>query len=507
MRIRNYLRNALYSLSTFFILGLFSLFLRKVILKNYSITVLGFEGLFSNLFSFMSLADMGIETVISYRPFSAITDKDSIKVNYLMSIYKKVCRIASLAILILGVFTSLFIKKLIKGNEYDWSFVYLVYYIQLLSVLSTYLLGYKRLIFIVNQNEAEITKVNFYCTCITNILKIMSIVLLNNYLLYLILNILNNIVINLCINNLSKKKYPSLETDEEIHYYELKNNGIIKDIAYGLPSKVSGIIYAGTDNIIISAFAGIQKVGFITNYNTVVTMVSAVMEKLLSPLQASISNYIYSEDKESGVSLFFMFDRICFFIASFISITFFCMFNPFITVWIGKEYLLPLSFVFAFSINQYILYIHKVLVFYRYSFGNYEIDTKYNFIAAIINVIISLLLVKKYDVTGVMIGTIIGHLGFWYGRFLLVHKIYIPSGNTMYIKRQLCNIVLVLFEGYITYRICDVIHLSYIGLCLKFVVCLLVPNIINLALFLPSKDGKMIVEYFKKTISVLANKK
>ena len=57
MRVKNFLRNSIYAAVSYSFIAVISLLVRRCFVKFLSIDLLGYEGLFGNIFAIFSLAD------------------------------------------------------------------------------------------------------------------------------------------------------------------------------------------------------------------------------------------------------------------------------------------------------------------------------------------------------------------------------------------------------------------------------------------------------------------
>lgn len=506
MRIKSTIKNGIYALVSYGTLAVLALLVRKVFLISLPMEFLGYEGLFGNVFALLALADLGIESVILYRMFPAFANNDETEINRLMSIYKILYGFVGALILLIGLTLTPFLKYIITGNKLSWDYVYVIYFVQLVSTLCTYFLAYKRLMFTVSQQEYICTKVDTVTSIVFNFIKILILVIFKNYILYLLCNLAINLISNIIISIKVKKEFSFLSDHTKVTYKELKEMGVSNDIKHNLVQKVCGTIYGGTDNIVISALLGIGQVGLLANYTLIQGYVTNFITKILKPFQMSIGNYIYSNDKNKGLRMFRMFDLISFFFACTISVCYLCLFNPFITLWLGGRYLLQYEFVFAFAANQYILWNHQFLTFYRYSFGKFELDKIPIAFAAIVNVVLSIILSKPFGVAGVMLGTAVGQVGFWIGRVIVVYSEYIAESILKYAVRQIIRLLICGIEMIFCYVICNHLPLSLIGIALRIILCVFITTVVNFLLFFKSSEMKSIMEYLKKVNSVMKSR-
>lgn len=506
MRVKKTLINSIYAVVSYVLIAVLALILRRYFLQYLPTEYLGYEGLFSDIFAILSIGNLGIGSIILYRMFPAINAKDEATIAKLMSVYRLLYKIVGFGIAAVGLILIPFLKIIIKGNTLRWSYVYMVYLLQLVVALCSYFLAYKRVMLEATMREAEATKIETLCTLCSTLIKIVVILGTQNYILYLLVGVLNNIVSNVFVVHKVNKEFPYVRKPVKIRREDIRELGIGKDLKNNVVQKICSAIYGGTDNILISSIIGISEAGLLSNYSMLTGHFSNMMTKMLNPFQVSIGNYVHSEDQSRALDMFKMFDRIGFFMGSFISISFMALFNPFIELIFGEKFLLSTLFVLFFAVNQYITYDHKFLCFYRGSFGKYEIDKWFTATAAALNLIFSILLAKPLGMAGIMLGTVIGHMGFWIGRIKVVYSEYVPESVVKYIFRQLMNLVLCAGEMVLTCYLCSLTPNTVIGFIIKMFICLLVPNAINFVLFSQTTSMKMIFEYIGKSRRALSNK-
>lgn len=498
MRIRKTLKNSIYSVGSYLLLAILALAIRKVFLKTLSEELLGYEGLFGNVFALLAMADLGLETVILYRLFPAFAKEEKAEINRIMSVYRYLYRIVGFTVIVLGLLLSPFLRYIIKDNNYQWEYVYAIYFFQLGMTLSSYFLAYKRLMFTVSQQEYECVKIDTIVSIAFSIIRLVTLLLLRNYFVYLFCNFGSNVVSNLLISKKVDRSFDYFKAHAKITISDVKALRIGKDLKNNLFQKICGTIYGGTDNIVISALLGITQVGLLSNYLIISGYVTTFLTKMLRPFQMSIGNYVYSTDREKGYGIFRMFDFISYLIAAVVSCCYYCLFNPIIELLFGTKYLLAQSFVLVFCINQYIMWNHQFLTYYRYSFGKYELDRFPVFVAALLNVVLSIILSRPLGMTGIMLGTVIGHLGFWFGRMRVVYTEYIDEGVNKYLFRQGIRLALCGGEILVTAYVCKSLPITIVGIVIRLLLSMSIPCILNLLLFCRTSEFTSLLEYSKE---------
>ena len=260
--------------------------------------------------------------------------------------------------------------------------------------------------------------------------------------------------------------------------------------------KISYVIYGGTDNIIISAFCGVRDVALYGNYFLLQSGVLGVLlYKLLDPVQATLGKVVYS--KRSKIALWEQFnvlDVFSFFFASYISTGFLTFFQSAILIWLGSsEYLLPYSFVVAYSLTIYLGAVWEIICKYRSVFGDYRQDRNCMLLSALLNIVISVALVKPLGVTGVQIGTLFAFLPIAYGRIRFVVRGFFGQSVKKYLIKHTFLFGVVLVESTLIYF-------------LRAVVWTVVPLAFGLLIYFRDSHFKDMCSYFVKLLEIVKNK-
>lgn len=489
MRTKKALINSIISVVAQVLTLFLSFFNRRIFVCFLDIEMLGYESLFTNIFSLLSMADMGIGNIITYNLYREIANDNKKEIKKLMAMYKFMYKVIAFVIAVIGGILIFFLPAVIKDDVNSWSFVDKIYLLQLLGVVSSYFLSYRRTIFVADQKEYKCTLVDLAGRVALQIGQIVVLALTKNFLLYLLVKVVVNILINVVVYTMSNKTYPYIKDKIKVKKEDFKERHIFTDTRDFLVHKLATTVYNGTDNIIISAFLGVKAVAVYGNYyliqNSVITL---FVFKVLTPIRASVGNLIYSDESEKKqIELFDIFNFIGFILASSISICLLYLYQDFISLWMGADYLLSFSFVIAVAILAYVQIVSEVLYTYRCAFGNYNLDRKYMLLAAVSNVVLSILLVNVWEITGITIGTLIALFFIIYGRFKVVFDKLNFLSSKKYLKNQCVFLLIWLLECLVTGMLVTRLNgTSILGFIIKGVVCVVLPNLITIVCFFKS---------------------
>lgn len=506
MRIKNSIINLIYIWGSTLLITLLSLVTRRLFLDSLKIDYLGYDGLFTSIFSFLTLSEMGIAGIITYHMYSEIAAENKQQICKLLYMYKQIYKIVGLFVLLAGTVISFFLPFILKNNQDSWAFIYTIYFLQLMATLCTYFFAYRRILFITHQKIYFCTMVDTFVTIISTFLKMAVLVWLKNYILYLLIGILANIISNIIIAWYSRVSFPEI-VKTVVTKEDFQKLNLWHDVKNMMATKIAGTIYGSSDSIIMTLFLGVGTVGMVNNYQMISSKIQEFILSLFKALQASIGNMVYDKDKEKGIGFFYALDLMGFYLGLVAAVGMIVVGQDFIILWLKNESLqLSLIFLILLSVNVFISICNNTMNYFRNTLGHFESDRNYMIAAAVINVIFTLLLVIPFGVGGVMIGTVAGHLLIFMGRTVVVYKHYVKRAPFEYYKFFLFRLLIMISTAFISLFITKNIEKGILGLLLKGVFSVVFSTLIFIIYSIRKEEFKVIISYIKKIIGLIKRK-
>ena len=481
---------------------------RKIFLMFLDIEYLGYQSLFGNVFTLLSVAELGLGQVITFHLYREVVQKNEDEMGRLMTVYKYVYRIVALTVLVIGGGCYFLLPYIIKGSTLEWWYISVIYFLQLGSIIASYFLSYRRVIYRVSQKEYVCVRIDMFVHIGIQILQLVFLALFKNYLLYLVINLSTGVIENVIIALKSNRDYPFLKKRYAISRAYLKTKNFFQDVKNMIVHRVAYAVYSGTDNIVISAFLSVSYVGMYGNYYTLHTsVVTLFVRKIMTPVQATLGNIVYSDRSlEKQWEQFKVFDVFSFFYASLISLGFFVFYQPTIELWLGKQYLLPFSFVIMFTITIYLGLVWEIVYRYRSVFGDFKQDKWLMVASAVLNIGISILGVHYWGITGIQVGTLVAFLPIAHGRIRFVVKNYFHQSMWLYYLKHLVLFGVVAGEGAICYFLTRWMPVNIPYYLLRGVVWFFVPLAINVLIYFRSPYFKRLMKYFGTVFGIVTEK-
>ncbi|MDY4114618.1 MAG: hypothetical protein SOY35_01745 [Blautia sp.] len=410
--------------------------LRKIFISTLGVAYLGYNSVFANILQMLNLADMGIGVAITSFLFKPLADGDKERIATLMYLYKKVYNIMGFVVLAIGLVISIFLGTIISDATCNLGYLRILFYINLIGTISTYFLAYKRTLIIADQKSYIPNLVDMITDFAVSAAQIIYLLVKPNYIIYLVLAITKNIISNINISIRCDKEYGRIGNNVSEEYVKEYKPQIIQYVKEVFVSRIGATIFYSTDNIIISSFRGSLLVGYLSSYTMITVQLTTVVNQILASLQATFGNYIHSR-KSLDEQLKMTNNYFCvnFIIGNFCMICFTLLVQPFVSLFFGQTLVLPFSTVIWLGVNLMLTILIQLpsQVFIIYKLFNY--DRPIIITSAILNIIISVVLVNPIGIDGVLIGTFVTSLIYLFSRFYIIAKhVYKVSYRNYLIK-------------------------------------------------------------------------
>lgn len=475
---------------------------QAVFIKILGSEYLGLNGLFSNVISMLGIVELGMGSAIIYNMYKPIAENDHEKIKSLMQFYKKSYRIITLIISIIGIMIIPFIKYIVDIESITVDInVYLVYILFLLETICSYILSYKRSMLYVDQKEYITNIIHIGYTILVNTMQLTFLYFTNDYYLYLIIKVMMRLVENIVISSYVNRRYSYLLDNNVTKLDSKTEKDIFQKIRALFFHKIGTFIVSGTDNIIISKYLGLVTVGLYSNYYMIINAVQTVINHIIQATRASVGNLLVTESKTKQFDIFNKIRFVNFWISCFSSICIFVIMDSFITIWIGYKFVLPTKVLLVLVINFFIVSSRSTYGAFKEAAGIFYEDRFVPIIESLLNIVLSIIFVKKFGLMGVFMGTIASGLVLWcYSYPKYVYNKLFGRKISDYIKETIYYFIIFILIAGFTYSLA--ILISFDNVYLQFIsnvlIALIVPNVIMLLLFSKDENFKYFINMIKR---------
>lgn len=476
---------------------------RTIFIKILAIEYLGLNGLFTDILTLLSLAELGIGSAIGFRLYEPIREDNAIKVAQLMNFYKKIYRIIALVVATIGLLIMPLLPYIIMNSESlppDIN-LYLLYAVFLAQSVSGYFFSYKQTLLNSDQRGYILTIFNIISSVIKFGGQIAILFALKNYLFTLIYSVLWTIISNIIISIFITKKYKEVFVVKD-KLPKIERKEIITDTKALLLHKLGGVVLTSTDSIVIAAMIGIHMNGILSNYLMIINIIKTIFYQIMCGVNAGLGNLCATGDKKEIKRVFGNFQFLTLWLSGFFNIGLMCMLNPFIDVWLNdSQYILQESYLILIIVSNFILLNRNGLNTLISVSGLFRKDRFRPIIEAGLNLGISLLAAYYLGLYGVYIGTIISSLVtcFWREPMIAYNNLFGESSRGYWID-YIKFLIVTLVAGTLTYFAIKYIPAGIGYFILKFLIVCILPNLIYLLMFHRRNEFKYYLKLAKGVV-------
>ena len=508
MRTRRTVINTIYAVLFSIVSMTLGLATRNLLVNTFGGLIAGYAGTIEALYNFFSIAEFGIGGVISYRLYETIGAKDVERTCKYMALYKWAYRVVAGIIFLISVAGIFFLPLLIVDPATNWRDVYTLYLLISISNLSGYFLATRRLMYTCTQQGYVCTKIDIVFDTATSFAKIGIALFCPHYVLWYTVPIVLGITANLIVGWRYKRDFPEMH-EVKVCYRDFKELNLFHDMRYFLVHRISNTIYGASDTFVTTRMRGAATTTQLGNYSQISSKVTQVGNKIMDAFAAAIGNIVYDKNAAAdnhARSIFRSMDLFSYAVGSFVATAYFCLLQPFMRIWMGENALLPMAFVFFFSINEYIGWNHRMICSYRSVLGRFEEDQWYMIASGISNLVLSFAIIGPCGLAGIVAVSVLAQCLMWFGRARVVFRHYMPGDGMRYIGVQVVHIFTMLAALALTSWLCGLLGGGLVNFIGKLLIVLVVPNAVNLAIYGWTPDAEYLRGYARKLLAKLHRK-
>ena len=406
-RVKKSLRNAKVNLLFYFITLVLSFISRKVFLDYLGADFIGLIGTLQNLIGFLNLAELGISTAIGYVLYKPLFSNNHKDITEIVSLFGYLYRKIGFIIIVGGIVLGCFIPILFSKSEYNLSIIYVAYTFFLFSTVLGYFLNYKQTLLSVDQKNYIITGYFQTTGIIKTIIQIAIVYYTQNYYIWIVLELVFSIIYSFVLNWKIRKIYPWLQTDiVDGKNIITKYPEIIKYIKQLFIHKIANFVQNQTTPLLIYAIISLKEVAYYGNYTIIVSKLAFLVNNIFDGSQASVGNLVAEGDNNKIKQVFYEIMSLRYFFSGIFVFSLYNLTEPFISLWLGDEYILNKSTLIIMLINTYISQTRGAVDLFINGFGLFS-DIWAPCTEAAISLILSLLLGYFWGLEGILLGVTI----------------------------------------------------------------------------------------------------
>jgi O-antigen/teichoic acid export membrane protein len=373
----------------------------KLILIYFGSEVNGLVSSITQFLSYIGLIEAGITGVVTASLYKPLVDHDEEKISSILktsnSFYKKIGLIFTIYAILLALIYPVFLK----GFNYIYVFTLTIILSISLLIQYMYSLSLRNLLY-ADKKGYIVSTTQTIILILTIILSYISVKIYPNIHLLKLISGLLFVLQPIVFGRIIKKNYSINKNAKE-------DKKLLKERWNGFAINIAAFIHNCTDITLLTIFTNFKTVSIYSVYAIVTTGLRAIVNAIASAIAPTIGHTYAMGNKKDVNKNMDIYEYILFIVIFFFFTIAGILITPFVLLYtkgITDANYNRVTFGILIVIAEAIYLIKTPHLNLAYSANKFKELTKPAYIEATINIIISLLLVNKYGLIGVVIGTI-----------------------------------------------------------------------------------------------------
>ena len=372
-RVHKSLLNAKVNLVFYFLSLFFSFFSRKIFLDCLGAEFIGLTGTLGNILGYLNLAELGVGAAISFFLYKPLQANNREEINEIISVFGYLYHKIGQFILLGGILISLFFPLIFGNTELGLGIVYFSFFSFLGSSLIGYFINYRQILLTADQKNYLVAVYFQSANLVKTALQIFLAYTYKNLFVWVAIEFLFGIIGCIILNWKINKEYPWLKSNVRQGKVLLKKYPeVTPKIKQVFLHKIKDFILRQSDSIFIYAFVSLKMVAFYGNYTMLVNKLILLMNMALDGVTAGVGSLVAENNKDNTIKVFWELMTIRYFMAGFMCYSLFFLIEPFISLWLGHEYILSNRILILLLIYSYLLITNGVVYMYLHAYGLYQ---------------------------------------------------------------------------------------------------------------------------------------
>lgn len=403
-RVHKSIINAEVNLVFYFLSLFLAFFSRKIFLDCLGAEFIGLTGTLGNILGYLNLSELGISACIGYFLFKPIQSNNRQEIQEILSLLGYLYNWIGCVIFLGAFIISLFFPLIFSNTELELGIIYFAFYSFLGSSLIGYFINYRQILLNADQKNYLVAIYYQSANLIKIVLQLFLAYYFNNYYIWVAIEFLFGIIGCIILNWKINKEYPWLHVDKRKGKQLLKRYPeIITKTKQVFIHKIKDFVLVKSDELFIFLFVSLKMVAYYGNYMIIISKLISLFAAASGSVGASVGNLVAEGNKERMIKVFWEYTTIQHTIAAILAFSLYAFLEPFISHWLGYEYIMDNRILILLVVYIYITNSRNSIDSFNYAHGLYA-DVWSAWAELIINVGVTIICGLQWGIIGILLG-------------------------------------------------------------------------------------------------------
>lgn len=369
----------------------------------------GLNALYLSIVGFLSVAELGVGSAITFCMYKPIVEGDNNKVSALYQLFRRLYVMIGGIIFLGGLLITPFIRFFAKDYAQLDVNLYLTFVLMLISVVVTYLFSSKTALINAYKNNYITTAITSGGIVLQYVLQIVVLLTTQSFVWYLVCRIVAALMQWVVTEFITRRKYAPILSNKQKVDADTKID-LVKNIKAMFMHKIGTLLVNTADSVIISMFVGVIALGEYSNYTTILASLTGVLQLVFTSLTSVLGHLYVEANKETARKYSEAFHLLNFLIGVIFFLGYYAIVDNLIAILFSGNLVVAKSISFVITLNGFVQFMRQSTLVFRDATGTFYNDRWKPLAEGIVNIILSVLFVHFIGVTGVIVATIITNL-------------------------------------------------------------------------------------------------
>lgn len=386
---------------------------RRFLIRYIGNDINGLNSLYLSILDFLSIAELGVGSAITFCMYKPIVDGDKEKVAALYRLFNKLYLIISAVIVVASGIVMIFLPALAKDYEQANVNLYLTFSIMVASVVITYFFSAKTSLINAYKDNYITNAVFSVGRILQDAMQLAVLYFTGSFEWFLVCRIISSLLQWAATEIIARRKHRDIIKIKSRVDVETRRE-VTKNVKAMFMHKIGNILVNSADSVIISAFLGIVILGKYSNYTTIIISMTSVLTLCFSSLTSVVGHMYVEEGSETAQKYCEFFHTFNFILGVVFMLGYYAIADNLISILFDYNVTLSKSIVYVITLNYFIQFMRQAVMLFRDATGTFYNDRWKPLFESILNIVLSILFVcvfpEDYKVVGVIVATIITNI-------------------------------------------------------------------------------------------------
>ena len=409
-RTARVIQNAKVALFFYCINLILQFFSRKIFLDYLGAELLGLNTTAQNLLQFLNLAESGIGAAVAFALYKPLSQNNRQEIIDIVSLQGWFYRWVGLFVIAGSIVLMAFFPWIFAKAEVPLIYAYGTFIAFLVSALLGYFVNYKMIVLSADQKEYKITIETQSIKVIKVFIQMWAIWQLpHGYVWWMILEVLAAVLTSIRLHYSVKKEYPWLVPQVS------KGNTLKKRYSFILTKtkqlffhRIGGYVLGQTTPLVIYAYTTLTVVAIYGNYLILMGGCLMLTDAFFRGFNSSVGNLITEGDHKLIKRAFWEILTLRLFLAGLICFGIYVLSDQFMTLWLGKDYVMPAFPLFLMTF-VYFVQMSRTCDTFLWGYGLFQ-DVWAPVFESLLNLGLSIILGAYWGLSGILMGVLLSQI-------------------------------------------------------------------------------------------------